>query len=105
MNREKEVRSKLIGRTAGDHVFDAVNTIILLLLCVVTLYPMYFVICASFTKNTYLLTHQGSLFWPVGFNVGSYRLAFTHPLLLSGFKNIMIVMVVSLPINIVLTLF
>ena len=47
----------------------------------------------------------GSLFWPVGFNVGSYRLAFTHPLLLSGFKNIMIVMVVSLPINIVLTLF
>ena len=99
MNREKEVRSKLIGRTAGDHVFDAVNTIILLLLCVVTLYPMYFVICASFTKNTYLLTHQGSL------NVGSYRLAFTHPLLLSGFKNIMIVMVVSLPINIVLTLF
>ena len=105
MNREKEVRSKLIGRTAGDHVFDAVNTIILLLLCVVTLYPMYFVICASFTKNTYLLTHQGSLFWPVGFNVGYYRLAFTHPLLLSGFKNIMIVMVVSLPINIVLTLF
>ena len=105
MSIKKPSRNKLIGRTMGDNVFDSVNTIILLLLCVVTLYPMYFVICASFTKNTYLLTHQGSLFWPVGFNVGSYRLAFTHPLLLSGYKNIMIVMVVSLPINIVLTLF
>ena len=105
MIKEKPTKNRLIGRTAGDNVFDTINTIILLLLCVVTLYPMYFVICASFTKNTYLLTHQGSLFWPVGFNVGAYRLAFTHPLLLSGFKNIMIVMAASLPINIVLTLF
>ena len=80
MKNEKEARSKLIGRTMGDRIFDFVNTVLLLLLCAVTLYPMYFVICASFTKNTYLLTHQGSLFWPVGFNVGSYRLAFTHPL-------------------------
>ena len=44
MIKEKP-NNKLIGRTAGDAVFDSVNTFILLLLCVVTLYPMYFVIC------------------------------------------------------------
>ncbi len=91
--------------TMGDRIFDTVNTIIMILLCIVTLYPMYFVIVASFTENTYLVTHPGAVFWPVGFNLGSYKLAFSHPLLLSGYKNIMIVLCASLPINIIMTLF
>ena len=104
MSKEKEISGKLIGKTAGDRVFDAVNAVILILLCFVTLYPMWFVICASFTENTYLVTHPGAVFWPVGFTTGSYKLAFTHPLLLSGYKNILIVLGISLPINIFLTL-
>lgn len=91
--------------TLGDRIFDTINTIIMILLCIVTLYPMYFVIVASFTENTYLVSHPGAVFWPVGFNVGSYKLAFSHPLLLSGYKNILIVLCASLPINIMLTLF
>ena len=105
MAREKEAKRKLVGRTLGDKIFDTANAIILLLLCFVTLYPMWFVICASFTENTYLVTHPGAVFWPVGFTTGSYKLAFTHPLLVSGYKNILIVLGVSLPINIALTLF
>ncbi|MBO4298227.1 MAG: carbohydrate ABC transporter permease, partial [Clostridia bacterium] len=104
MSKEKAVSNKLIGRTMGDRVFDFVNAFILILLCFVTLYPMYFVICASFTENTYLVTHPGAVFWPVGFTTGSYKLAFTHPLLVSGYKNILIVLGISLPINIFLTL-
>ena len=104
MNKEKAISNKLIGRTMGDRVFDFVNAFILILLCFVTLYPMYFVICASFTENTYLVTHPGAVFWPVGFTTGSYKLAFTHPLLVSGYKNILIVLGISLPINIFLTL-
>lgn len=107
MAKEKERVSAnlLIGKSLGDRIFDVANTIILLLLCFVTLYPMYNVICSSFTANSYLVTHPGTVVWPVGFTLGSYKLAFTHPLLLSGYKNILIVLGVSLPINIVLTLF
>ena len=101
----KKKNSSLIQRSVGDRVFDTANPIILLLLCLVTLYPMYFVLCASFTENTYLVSHPGAVFWPVGFTVGSYELAFTHPLLVSGYLNILFVLVVSLPINIALTLF
>ncbi len=104
MKNEQTVSTKLIGRTMGDKVFDAVNAFILILLCFVTLYPMYFVICASFTENTYLVTHPGAVLWPVGFTTGSYKLAFTHPLLVSGYRNILIVLGISLPINIFLTL-
>ena len=97
--------SNHIKISMGSRVFDVVNTIVLIALCFVTLYPMWYCLCASFTSTSYLSAHQGVLFWPQMFTTSAYRLAFTHPLLLSGYKNIMIVLLVSLPINIILTLF
>ena len=94
-----------IQESVGSKVFDVINVIIMLLLCFVTLYPMWYVLCASVTENAYLVAHPGAIFWPHGFTTGSYGLAFSHPLLLSGYKNILIVLLVSLPINIILTLF
>ena len=97
--------SNHIKASVGSCVFDVVNTIVLIALCFVTLYPMWYCLCASFTSTSYLSAHQGVLFWPHMFTTSAYRLAFTHPLLLSGYKNILIVLLVSLPINIFLTLF
>ena len=94
-----------IRKSMGSWIFDICNAVFLLALCFVTIYPMWYVLCASFTENTYLVAHPGAIFWPHGFNLGSYRLAFSHPLILSGYKNILIVLGVSLPINIALTLF
>ena len=100
-----KVSKNHIRESAGSRIFDVINIVIMLLLCFVTLYPMWYVLCASFTENSYLVAHPGAIFWPHGFTAGSYGLAFSHPLLLSGYKNILIVLVVSLPINIILTLF
>ena len=94
-----------IKKTTGSKIFDVCNIIFMILLCFVTLYPMWYVLCASFTENSYLVAHPGAILWPHGFTAGSYGLAFSHPLLLSGYKNILIVLLVSLPINITLTLF
>lgn len=98
-------RKKARPESMGDRIFSIVNVTILVLLCVVTLYPVWYVLCASFTSNTYLVSHPGLLLRPHGFTLGSYKLALTHPLLLSGYKNILIVLCVSLPINILLTVF
>lgn len=95
----------IIKKTKGDIVFDVVNTIFMLALVFITLYPIYYVLCASFSNNVKLLANPGALWYPQGFNLGAYKLAFKHPLLLSGYKNILIVLGVSLPINIILTLF
>jgi putative aldouronate transport system permease protein len=94
----------LIKRTRGERTFDVLNIVFMVALCLITMYPMYFVICAAFSSNIELLMHPGFLPWPMGFNVGAFRLALKHPLLLSGYKNIMIILGVSLPINILLTL-
>ncbi len=42
-------------RGIGDRVFDAVNAIVLLALVFVTLYPMYYVLCASVSNNVELM--------------------------------------------------
>ena len=97
--RQKRIESR------GDRIFSGANAAILILLCIVTLYPIWYVLCASFTSNTYLVSHPGMILWPHEFTLGAYKLALTHPLLLSGYKNILIVLCVSLPINILLTLF
>ena len=90
---------------SGDKIFSIVNVTVLILLCLITIYPIWYVVCASFTENTYLVSNPGLLLRPHGFTLGAYKMALTHPLLLSGYRNILIVMCVSLPINILLTLF
>ena len=89
----------------GSVVFDIINAVIMLILAFVTLYPMYYVLCASFSNNVELLASPGVLWYPKGFNLGAYRLAFTHPLIGTGYRNILFILVVSLPLNIIMTLF
>ena len=99
------MKNKLNKYTAGDFVFDGLNTVFLTALMFVTFYPMYYVLVASVTNNLTLLATTGFLWFPKGFNIESYRLAFTHPLIISGYRNILFVMVVGLAINLSLTLF
>lgn len=98
-------RGRLFRPTPGERAFSAFNAVFMVLLCFVTLYPMYYVVCASLSNNIELLKTPGFLPYPKGWNLGAYKLAFTHPLLLSGYKNILTILVVSLPINIMMTLF
>jgi putative aldouronate transport system permease protein len=99
------MRNILNRKSPGDLVFDAVNGIIMLFLMFVTLYPMYYVLVASVTNNLDLLATPGFLLYPKGFTLGSFKLAFTHPLIMSGYKNILIIMAAGLFVNITLTLF
>jgi len=94
-----------IKEGTGSIIFDVINTIIMLILAFITLYPMYYVICASFSNNVQLLASPGVLWYPKGFTLGAYRLAFTHPLIGTGYRNIIFILVVSLPLNIIMTLF
>ena len=94
-----------IKESTGSIIFSLVNGALLIFLCFLTLYPIWYCLVASFTATSYLSAHQGILLVPHMWTTSAYRLAFTHPLLLSGYKNILIVLAVSLPLNIILTVF
>jgi len=101
----KQKKGGLFRPTLGDRVFDVCNTVFLVLLCLVTVYPMYYVVVAAFSNNLALLANPGFLPYPRGFNTGAFRLAFSHPLLLSGYRNSLVFLGTALPINLVMTLF
>ena len=100
-----KVKKQKMKTSLGDKIFVVINSAILICLCIITLYPIWYVFCASMTSNTYLVSHPGTLLWPHEMTFGAYKLAFSHPLLLSGYTNTLIILAVSLPINILMTLF
>ena len=100
-----KVKKQKMKTSLGDKIFVVINSTILICLCFVTLYPIWYVLCASLTSNTYLVSHPGIMLWPHEVTFGAYKMAFSHPLLLSGYKNTLLILVVSLPINILMTLF
>jgi putative aldouronate transport system permease protein len=98
------MRSKLNKYTVGDWIFDGINVLLLTALMFVTVYPMYYVIIASFTNNHALLATPGFLWYPKGFTLQSYRLAFSHPLIISGYKNVLFIMAAGLAVNMSMTI-
>lgn len=100
-----KVKKQKMKTSLGDKIFVVINSAILIYLCFVTLYPIWYVLCASLTSNTYLVSHPGIMLWPHEVTFGAYKMAFSHPLLLSGYKNTLLILAVSLPINILMTLF
>lgn len=92
-------------QSSADRIFTVSNTLFMVLLIIITAYPMYHVLCASLSNNTQLVAEPGIILWPKGFTTGAFKLAFKHPLILSGFKNSILILIFALPLNIVLTLF
>mgnify|MGYP007022160111 CR=1 FL=1 len=58
---KQTLESNKIKKTLGSKIFDACNIVLMILLCIVTLYPMWYVLCASFTENSYLVAHPGAI--------------------------------------------
>lgn len=90
-------------KTKGDRIFDVVNTIILSLILIIILYPLIFVISASFSDPVKVL--QGEvLLLPKGINIEGYKLVFSHDQIMSGYKNTLIYTVLGTSINLIMTI-
>ena len=95
----------MIKRSAGEKVFDAVNAVFMLFIIFITLYPFYYLVCASFSRNYLLVAHDGLLLWPRGFTLGAYEITLKYPLIRMGYRNILLILAAALPLNLVMTLF
>ena len=77
----------VVNRTKGEKVFDAINVFLIFILIIVTLYPFYYVIAASFSDPTELFRSPGAILWPRGFSLDSYRIVLTNQWIWSGYRN------------------
>lgn len=84
-------------------IFVVCNTLFMILLCVVTIYPILYVVFASFSDPVSLMAHSGILYKPLGFSLEAYSRALEHPLILSGYINTLFILVAGVVISLVLT--
>lgn len=93
-----------IKRTAGEKLFDGFNVLVMVLLIVVTLYPLWHVLNASLSDSSRLMGHSGLLLWPDGFNIESYKLVLSNPSILSGYRNTILIVVLGTALNLLFTI-
>ncbi|GIW48799.1 MAG: ABC transporter permease [Caloramator sp.] len=65
-------------RTTGEKVFDTINVLIMLIICFLTLYPIWYVIVNSFNDGMDAM-RGGIYWWPRKFSLDSYRAVFSSP--------------------------
>lgn len=89
----------------GDFAMDFVIHVLLIGLTIVTFYPIWYVVVASLSSTSEIAIKGQMLLWPSKIELGAFKLVFDNKSILRGFKNSVLVLVGSLPINLVLTLF
>ena len=92
-------------KSKGYTVFTVFNYIILTFIGLVCLYPLYYVVIASFSDPVKLISHDGLLLLPLkNYTLDGYRMVFQNKLVMSGYKNTLIVLVAGVCINMLLTI-
>lgn len=93
----------VIKKTLGEKIFDCCNVILLILLMIVTLYPLLYIAFSSVSLPYRLISHTGLLLHPLGFTLEGYRMVLNNTNVLNGFKNTIIYVGVGTAINLVFT--
>lgn len=90
-------------RTTGEKVFSVINTIILCALVVVTLYPVLYVLFASFSDPVEFYKSGKLLFKPAGWSLGSFQQVFKNSLIWTGYANTIFYAVVGTTCSVLAT--
>lgn len=91
-------------KLTGRKVFQFFNIVLMLILILITAYPMYYVVIASFSDPIKLSAHSGILLLPLKpYNFDAYKDVFSHPLLISGFRNTLFIVIIGTTLNIIFT--
>ncbi|MZQ86694.1 ABC transporter permease subunit [Paenibacillus sp. 5J-6] len=89
--------------TFGERVFDGMNSLIMVVLILATLYPLLYILFSSLSDGNRLISFDGILLWPQGFSLDGYKAVFSNTTFLHAFKNTFFVLFVGLAINLTLT--
>ena len=86
-------------------VFSVFNVIFMLLLILVTAYPVYYIVIASFSDPGALSRHVGLLWMPMKpYTLSAYEMVFRNPRIITGLLNTLFVLGTGLLINLTLTM-
>ncbi len=86
-------------------IFSVANIVFMLLLILVTAYPIYYIVIASFSDPGALSRHIGLLWMPIKpYTLTAYETVFRNPQIVTGFLNTLFVLGVGLAVNLTMTM-
>ena len=96
-------RRNKIKVSAGERAFDICNIIIMIALSIACLYPVLHVVFASLSSGTALMRHRGILLRPAGFSWAAYQAVAKNDMILIGYGNTILIVVVGTVVNIIMS--
>lgn len=94
---------KFKNQSTGDKIFIVSVYAILSIILVIVLYPLIYVVAASFSDPQAVISGKVVL-WPVDVTLRGYQAVFKNPKILTGFANSLFYMFVGTAINLVMTM-
>lgn len=92
-----------IKTSLGDRCVDVFLYSFLTCFALITLYPLWYVVMASFSSSAKLMSHSGLLLLPLEPNLESYKTIIGYSAIWTGYKNTLFLVFVGLAVNLVLT--
>ena len=86
MSKAKAVSTNKVKKSREDWIFDIILYTIGVLLIIITLYPMYFIVIASFSDPAAVSNGQ-IMFLPKGVNFKGYKQLASYAKLRTGYRN------------------
>ena len=91
-------------RTRGEKSFAVFKYIFMTLLCIICIYPLWYVLVASLSDPVLLYMQRGILVWPLGeWSIRGYQLVMENPNIPLGFRNTLIYLGIGTFINMLIT--
>lgn len=90
--------------TLGEKAFNIFNSVFMLFLVLITLYPLIHVTMASFSMPSKLTKHTGILLYPLGFTIKAYKMVFKNPNIIASYKNTIFYVLLGTGINLSMTI-
>lgn len=90
-------------KSIGSILFDAANTIFMVFMVMITLYPILHVLFSSLSDETLLMAYNGPLFKPLGFSLAAYKAVLSNHYIMQGYVNTMLVVIGGTLVNLIMT--
>ncbi|WP_168120857.1 carbohydrate ABC transporter permease [Paenibacillus sp. HB172176] len=90
-------------KSISERVFDVSNTALMIIIALGTLYPLLYVLFASFSSPMEVMQNRGLFLYPKDFTLEAYRLVFHNPNIKTAYINTMFYVVVGTVFNIFMT--
>ncbi len=97
------VKKRRRKKSAGDMALDSFIVVVLLLLCLATLYPFWYVLVVSFSSAEGIAKAGGFMLWPQGFSLEAYKAVFQTREVWTTFRNSVFYVAAGTAISVTLT--